>query len=185
MQKRTSSGPSSLEDVAKSLCEVYRAIKKARASVYSASLPLPPWKRLDTLNRRYFLKAAEACTEIEASPKDYIQAQFDAFAMMKNQARRRHVEVVIPFPYQLAGLAAQVRYYAYQRKHGLFVDDTVYESEHQAFFCEERKLAGYARHMRKPQEDILAEMPQEFSEAFLRHRGVWGLVASKYRKMTA
>ena len=86
---------------------------------------------------------------------------------------------MIPSPYQLGTLAAEVRFRQYKAREDerlSRVDDDDDQDEEQRWYVEERKLRGYARMQRRDPAEVLTEQPEQFSRDFLKHKGVWDLV---------
>lgn len=128
-------------------------------------------------DRRAFLKAADTVVSIGAQPKDYIVAQFQAFAAYTKHTGR----YLLPKTNQLWSMQAIYRYQQYMGQREMTEARRAPTANMQrSFFRDERKLAGLVRHTRQLPEDVLTTYPEEFSKEFLRARGLWPLVAKEW-----
>jgi hypothetical protein len=48
---------------------------------------------------------------------------------------------------------------------------------------EDRKLRQLAKLLRVSEDEVLATKPEEFTEAYLKHRGVWEIVQDRWLEM--
>lgn len=131
-----------------------------------------------TESAKHFRRAARYCAQLEADPHEYVAAQFSRMEEMSSHLGR----VVIPTPAHISTLAAQVRYVEYKRQKAERRDRAVAKPDDRSWYREERKLRGLARVMRKGEDDVLAERPEEFSREFLEHRGIWDLVREDWEE---
>lgn len=141
-------------------------------------------KSLSASERKHFLNAADACHQLEADPRDFMLAQFQAFAEYSQHINK----FMLPMPHQLSTLAALVRYQRYMGQQEMRVarkapkvDRTTTKASH---FREERRLLGLVRMNRCTPDDVLTGKPEEFSKEFLKHKGVWKLVRDVWIERT-
>lgn len=130
---------------------------------------------IDKTARIAFMRAAQACIELGADPREFIVAQFSAW----RSASAYHKKLLLPQPPQLASLAARVRYLQHKANVEIRVSRKIQPDDGDVkhrFFVEERHLKGLARMQRRDPVDVLTEQPEQFSPAFLKHKGVWDLV---------
>jgi len=132
--------------------------------------------------RQLFARAANTCNEAAADPDAYVTAQFEKFVEYSRFARKNR----LPQPHHLHGLGALARYVEYahtldDRKSRAATEDSRQVKE---FWREERKLKGLTRVTRMLPSDVLTERPEEFTPAFLEHKGVWDLVEDIYDERT-
>ena len=132
-----------------------------------------PLSYADQTARRMFMRAATFCLAIDADPVEYVTAQFARFSELTKYLGK----TVLPQPAHIASVGGQVRYLEHKRRKAERADrKALPESEHKKWYREERKLRGLVKMLRVTEEDILADRPEEFSQEFLEHRGVWHLV---------
>lgn len=139
----------------------------------------------DTLeggNKRDFRRAAEACLQVGADAREFISAQFKRWAEL-SQIKNK---ILLPMPVHLTSVGAQARFIQYKLQKGERQDRQILpEKQHRKeFFIEDRKLKGLVRVLRQPEEEVLTEKPEEFSRAYLKHRGVWCLVSDTWLERT-
>lgn len=125
---------------------------------------------------QWFTKAAEDCHSAGASAKQWVEAQFIRFQLYSRKLNRH----ILPQPYQLCGEAAVMRYTMF--KDSLQRRPDRQDKAFELHAREERKLKGLVRVCRQLESDILFARPEEFTPGFLRHKGVWNLVESKYQR---
>lgn len=163
----------------------YEALRTSRKldRLCGAILHPPVWGDLNGVERRAFRRAAEAALRLGANPREYVIAQFQSFAGFSQHLGR----VVLPTPHCLATVAAQARYTQYKLSQEARAQrQAPLEPEHKVtYYRDERKLKGLARMHRIPPEDILTEQPEEFSQEFLKNRGVWPLVQNLWHERRA
>ncbi len=166
---------------ASELCFQYNNILHARLTRHSIPhVQLPDYWRLTESYRVWFNSAAELVLTLSAEPRQFIEAQFDAFAKIRTRGSR--VRLFIPRPHQLFGLGAQLRYIEHLAavQHVKNISAEGVETQHRPFYREDRKLRSLSTISHLPEADVLAQMPTEFTEKYLKHRGVWDLVKSEY-----
>lgn len=132
-----------------------------------------------------FVKAARIVKELGATPKDFIQAQWEGILKM---ARCKADRVL--FPQMLTTDNARLRYTAFAGK----------QQSRAQRVATPKQLVNSDPHMRDnrrlkklvatyqgevEEEDILVLHFAEFSRAFLKHRGVWSQVAADYERLLA
>ena len=104
-------------------------------------------KELTPTERKHFLATAEVVRDLDADPREYVIAQFQAFAEYSAFAGR----YLLPMPHQMHTLAAVVRYQRYKGQQELRETRTapIADKATDAFFREERKLSGLVRMTRR------------------------------------
>lgn len=129
-----------------------------------------------------FQKASLSCAGVGARPRDYIEAQFVMFEEFTRFLGRR----IVPQPTQLFGMNAQARYVQWAKER----DDEDERSKRKtrrvvrgSFTLDERNLKALMRSLRLPATDVLCEKPDEFSVAFLKHKGVYSIVRERRREL--
>lgn len=173
-------------EVADELCVLYHeAIRAevARTTKASGTRVKPSLKLvdLDKADRVYFLRAARACIELDADPREFIVAQF----AMWREASAYYKKLLWPMPLHLGKLSARVRYLQHKAREDLRlsrVSEVEDQDDKRRWFVEERNLKSLARVGRRDPIDILTEQPEEFSRAFLKHKGVWDVVADVWEE---
>lgn len=135
---------------------------------------------LTMTGKDHFLRAARSCTKVNAKPREYLRAQFDAFARMSHGRR----QMMFPQPNMIFGLKAQCRYIEWKATQDRIrkQDSDEATPEDKKFFREDRKLQAWSKRSRMPAADILVEHPAEFTKAFLIHKGVWDKVEEKWEE---
>jgi hypothetical protein len=171
--------------LAATLCDLYFAALRrtmqehtrgSRGGVMAMRL-VQEYASLDAVNQRYFRRAADACLQLDADPREYVTAQFRRWSEMS----QRTGKVLLPQPSHLVSLGAQARFLQYKLQKTHRHDRlTVPETQQRSFFTDDRRLKGLVRVLRLPEEDILTSRPAEFSKEYLQHRGVWSLVADNW-----
>lgn len=121
------------------------------------------WDELTKSEQANFLKTADVVVELGTTPKDYICAQFAAYA-----EHTRHLgKFVLPQPGALCTLGARVRWLEYAKTKEMREDRKAPKqtmiSKH---YREDRKLRGLARVLRMEPAEVLTERPEEFSREF-------------------
>lgn len=138
-------------------------------------------KELSPTERRHFLRTADNVLQLEADPREYMIAQFQAFAEHSAAVQR----FMLPMPHQLHTLAAVVRYQRYKGQQDMRdmrkAPNAQVNKATRAFFREERRLAGLVRMNRCTPDDVLTEKPEEFTKDFLKAKGVWHIVKDTYQ----
>jgi hypothetical protein len=134
-----------------------------------------PFEKVAERVVEWFHKAADDCHEADAKPKQWIEAQFTRFELFS----RKFGKHLLPQPHQLCGPAAQVRFKTF--KDSLTRRPSCEDRALKKHSREERKLKGLIRITRQLESDVLLARPEEFTPDFLRHKGVWNYVESKYR----
>lgn len=178
--------PHTILDLATQLCVHYGTAMQHKA----ASLNMPgafkqyAWPSLSPTDKAHFKKAAAVCLEMSAPPKRYIIAQFAAYKDMKEKHRdaRYSFMYTVPRPSNLYSDFARVNYIAYvaSRRAAKQREIVHAPTETPTFFRDERKLQGLATALRMPATEVLARKPYEFSQPFLKHRGVWDVVKTTW-----
>lgn len=87
----------------------------------------------------------------------------------------------MPQPAQLVGIKAVARYVQWktERDASEYRQADRHEKSVRGFKHDERKLKALMRMRRMIEVDVLAEFPDQFSKAFLRHKGIYDVVAEK------
>jgi hypothetical protein len=169
------------EAIASELCAFYNEILLARIPrSHVAFSQLPGYDDLTPTYRKWFLQAAETCIACGADPRAYVEAQFAAFAKIKQHGKRPRL--LLPMPHQIFGMGAQLRYLEYQvaLQAAEDLDARHVPSQHKPHYREDRKLQGMSKRTGLPEIDVLMLHPAEFTKAFLKHRGVWAHVKARY-----
>lgn len=174
---------SEITALAQTLCTLYYdALRAALAGVHGHGVITMEKRNLDQIDgvaRRQFRKAAEACAQVGADPREYIIAQFHRWAEVSALKNK----VLVPQPGHLSSLGAQARYVQYKLRKTERESrraPVVKADSSRKFFREERKLSGLVRMLRVMPEDVLTERPEEFTSEFLRHKQVWDLVKDRW-----
>jgi hypothetical protein len=138
-----------------------------------------PFSKILERTAQWFMKAAEDCSAAGAGAKQWVEAQFVRFQLYSRKLNK----FILPQPYQLCGEAATMRYTMFNASLRRLPDrrDKALEQHSR----EERKLKGLVRVCRQPESDVLLARPEEFTPGFLRYKGVWSYVESKYRTRVA
>lgn len=134
------------------------------------------FSELDKAARVPFMAAARICILAEATPREFIVAQFAAW----RAASAFHQKMLWPNPGQLGSFAAHVRYLQHKAREAVRVTRVSVieeQDEERRWFVEERKLKGFSRTFRRDPVEVMTERPEEFSREFLEHKGVWDVVA--------
>lgn len=131
----------------------------------------------DTLEgnvKRDFRRAAEACMQVGAEPREFVSAQFKRWSEISQFKNK----ILLPMPTHLASVGAQARFIQYKLQKEQRTERSVLpDKQHsRTFFVEDRKLKGLVRVLRVPEEEVLCDKPEEFSKLYLKHKGVWQLV---------
>jgi len=174
--------------LARELCSLYYAALKRSLQEQTrgsrggllAMHDMTTYDSLEGSSRRDFRRAAEACLQVGADPREFITAQFQRWAEMSQLKSK----ILLPMPVHLASVGAQARFIQYKLRKAERQDRQVLpEKQHRnEFFTEDRKLKGLVRVLRQPEEEVLTEKPEEFSKQYLKHRGVWKLVAEVWNE---
>lgn len=166
--------------VARSLAGAYRLFLQHYHPFSSPWHPATPIE--ETQFWGSFVRAAEIVQELGASPKDYVQAQWEGILKM---ARCKADRVL--FPQMLTTDNARLRYLAFAGRQQAKVQRVAKPAQ----------LVNSDPHMRDTrrlkrlvdsyqgtlgEDDILLLHFLEFSRAFLKHRGVWAQVAAEYER---
>lgn len=161
--------------VAKQIASSYLAMCKARASwmrPFNMAVPVEHQRVF-----KHFVSAAVVVLEVrsegtDASAKDYVAAQFEGLAWTNK----------IPFPAQLATPSATIRFSDYMSKKNSRAGKVVRpeDNQHGRFDMEDRKAERVAERMGVSIRRALRTLPREFTEPYLRHRGVWESVQSAF-----
>lgn len=124
--------------------------------------------------RAAFMRAATTVYYMDADPKEYVTAQFQAWAGY-SQALGKYI---LPHPSTLATLGGQARYLTYKHQQQEREDrgSPIKEKMLGEHTREERKLSGLVKIMRKPPEDVLTSRPEEFTKSFLKAKRIWSVV---------
>lgn len=181
-KRQTQNGGSRLRDVADELSQLYHKLRFTK--VHFTHRSFDEFDQLTPQMRKYFEHAAMTCLQLDAEPIEFIRAQFDAFR--KYGIARRARVTMMPMPHQLFGLSAAVRYAEYMEQRSA---DQYRDADHRQndrvmkeHVREERKLQAMSRRLRRPESEVLAQVPSEFTPAFLQHKGVWTHVKDLYRQ---
>jgi hypothetical protein len=179
--------PRTVAEVSLVIYQLYNACLFAHLQHFNAQgARLPPFDTLTPTFQEYFKRAASSCLAIGAEPRLYVEAQFDTFGRLGQKGFVKG-RPIYPMPHQIFGYGAEVRYAAYQASQNTRESYT-YQAQgptaHRRFYREERKLQGLCRYIRKPEPDVLALHPAEFSRDFLIYKGVWESVKSRYNAET-
>lgn len=176
--------------VARDLCSLYYAALKrmlqeqtrgSRGGLLTMHLN-SSYDTIDKTAQREFRKAAEACIQVGAEPREFVAAQFKRWGEISQYKNK----VLLPMPQHLASVGAQARFIQYKLQKAERSDRQILpdKSHTREFFVENRKLKGLVRVTRQPEEDVLTERPEEFSKQFLKHKGVWRLVEEIWNERT-
>ena len=170
---------------AKKLARLYQTymMEKSISNMTKGRRMLTEFTDLGLADQKSFMKAAKLVLVLEAKPRDFIVAQFQAF----DHYARIFGRIIVPQPSMLSSLGAQARYIQWQlqeREYG-HRDSKNTEQVIKGSYREDRKLAGLARMTRLTPSDVLVERPEEFSEEYLKAKGVWPLVADLHRERNA
>lgn len=130
---------------------------------------------VDASARKAFVAAASACLRLRADAREYVVAQFSRW----REASAFHKKFLLPSPQHMGTLGAEVRYLQHKanaevRRSRLAVVEE--QDDRGKFYVEERALRGLARTQRADPADVLADQPERFSRAFLKHKGAWDAV---------
>lgn len=132
-----------------------------------------------------FVKAARIVQELNATPKDFIQAQWEGIMKM---ARCKADRVL--FPQMLTTDNARLRYASFagkQQARSMRVAKPTQLVNADPHMRDTRRLAKLVAAYGKSvsEEDILVLHFIEFSRGFLKARGVWSQVAADYERLLA
>ena len=168
--------------MAKQIAKLYQQhviSRNMQAVKRAARLVETPWEALSKTDRAHFKRAAHMALALEATPREFVISQFKGF----DELSRRMGRYVMPLPSQLSSLGAQIRYVQYKGQQSMETDrhDLPKSRMAKEFFSENRKLSALAKRLRTTEEEVLASQPETFTEAFLRARGVWSVVADQWR----
>jgi hypothetical protein len=153
------------------------------AHIYLTTLKAKlPWAKLVPAGKKvsetrwwvHFVKAARLIAELNAEPKQYLQAQFDRLAWKKG---------AYPFPTQLCSDSAIAAYVERRSRY----EEKTYRKVHaeaalmyDPLIRERRKLETWAKRLRVSGKRVLRDHPEEFTEAFHRELGTWAAVREVY-----
>lgn len=154
--------------VAKSVASSYLAMCKATASWLHPFNTVVPVEHQRVF--KHFVAAAVVVLEIrstgqDVSAKDYVTAQFEGLSWTHK----------IPFPAQLATPAATTRYLDYVSKKSATQSKIATDADQQfeAYEMEDRKAERLATQMGVSVKRALRLAPHEFTEGYLKYKGVW------------
>jgi hypothetical protein len=164
--------------MAKSLATYYKAICKSGTpwlKPFNEALPIEHQKCF-----QHFVKTAELVLEIQkhgqpVSARDFITAQFEGLSFTGN----------VPYMSQLHTPAAMIRYKNFVAKRVARDYKTVKDEDVQGdvdFLSEQRKAEKMAERLGVSTKRAIRMMPREFSEPYLRFRGIWEEVEDDYRE---
>jgi len=166
---------SEVTEIAKQIAAHFKQCCKAQSPWKNPFNPQIPPEHQTAF--KHCIKAAELILEIrETDPVDvgsFVQAQFEGLAWAGN----------LPWLSQLHSFGARKRYDMYLAKRKASRGRQVQRSDYQTleeFGPEDRKAESLASRMGVSIKRVLKSMPREFSEAYLRHRGVWSSVSSQF-----
>ena len=162
--------------LAKELATYYKAISKAGTpwlKPFNDALPIEHQRCF-----QHFVKTAELVLEIQrhdqpVSARDFITAQFEGLSFTGN----------IPYMSQLHTPAAMIRYKNFLAKRLARDYKTVKDEDDQGdadFLSEQRKAERMAERLGVSSKRAIKMMPREFSESYLRFRGIWEEVKNDY-----
>ena len=163
--------------LAKRLALAYKHLCKTRhfmgAKPFSDVVPVEHQKVF-----KHFTQAAEIILDIEhagfqVNPRDYVLAQFEGLDFTGH----------MPYMSQLHTPAATIRYKNFVAKRQARADRHIQPTDMQVadYETEERKATRMAENLGVSVKRVLRMVPKEFTEAFLRYRGVWEGVRTIYR----
>lgn len=165
--------------LAEQLCVLFHeavrhAVAEARSIRRAAGSTSKELHEVDKSARAAFMRAAAICIEHEVDPREYIVAQFSGY----REASAYHRKFLLPQPHHIGSTAAEIRWIQYKvRSDERVARRASFEAEEgKHFSVDERRLRGLARMQRRSEEDVLAEQPEQFSRAFLKHKRVWEVV---------
>lgn len=153
--------------LAREVATTYIAMCRVRSGKFQWNRVLPLGvKPEDSRFWISFIKTARECIDLDAKPKDFVEAQFDKVAWTRK----------LPFPAQLHSETCVIAYMEWSAK-SLAVDLRARQSAsvtmtNDPFEREEAKLERWAERFRTSKRRVLRENRQEFSEAFLHKHGV-------------
>ena len=167
--------------LARQLCMLYHEAVRAEVMSYSGAgtvMPIRSYDDVDKTAQRAFRKAAKLCVELKAKPIDFIASQFARW----RDITKREGKVRLPMPPHLSSAGAHIRYAQWKAQQGERNMRRVPVAENAVNHREQRRLNGLSKMHRKLPEDVLCEMPEEFSREFLQANHVWDLVQEKWHE---
>lgn len=164
--------------IAKELASYYKAMCKrggtSWAKPFNDNIPVEQQKCF-----QHFMKTAELIIEIQrhgqpVNPRDFVTAQFEGLSFTNR----------VPYMPQLYTPAATIRYKDYIAKRMVRDYKTVKTEDVQSdeYVSEQRKVEKMAGRLGVSTKRVLRMMASEFSEGFLRFRGVWDEVKDNHRE---
>ena len=137
---------------------------------------IPEWRVQPSTVKLAFKKAASTCEWLGAKPQRFMEAQFIRFDRLSVYKERP----ILPQPYHLNGPSAITAYQEYKRELLDRRASRSVKSTHKGFTIEQDKLSSLALFHGCEEEKVLSKLPQEFSRAFLKHKGVWSRVRERF-----
>jgi len=141
---------------------------------------IPEWRTQPATVKAAFKKAAETCEWLKAKPQQYMESQFIKFDRLSVYKERP----ILPQPYHLNGPSAITAYQEYKREMADRRASRAVKSIHKSFTIEQDKLSSLALFHGCDEQKVLSKLPQEFSKAFLKHKGVWRQVKERFISAT-
>lgn len=141
---------------------------------------IPTWASQSLTLKQMFAKVAEEAKNLDAKILEFIKAQFKFFENLSARLNR----FLIPQPHQLYGANAVSRFV----QHKADLEDqksrqaTPGMKVHTDFKYQEMRLKSLAKFNACNTKKILLSMPAQFSQEFLKQKGVWRRVRDKYRE---
>lgn len=152
----------------------YLAPRGTKFEFYRNSIP--EWRTQPATVKSAFKRAAETCDWLKAKPQRFVEAQFIKFDRLSVYKERP----ILPQPYHLNGPSAITAYQEYKRELLDRKASHSVKSTHKSFTIEQDKLSSLALFHGCGEEKVLSKLPQEFSRAFLKHKGVWRRVRERF-----